>query len=230
MESMRENSYMSDPQNRNDILSKLDFSDEIDKLKYSMMGLKKVKYVQEGKTYIKTIREGKPTFTESFVILLINDITKFLSRNMQVSSFDKNRVDIIIHQYIDSLGVLISTKGEDSYISNKMWAQILRVYEAKSQYKNGWASIGIDWDINQPVPDRILEYVYDPVKDDDQAAEYMTICITVDAMLQASMNKSVSKVMLDALSNITRVSTIQKDDGKKKGLNLFSRQQEDEVY
>jgi hypothetical protein len=219
------------------ILEALNPARELHGLMLTFLGLTSETHRQNGKAVTTLTRNNKPTFTDEFVRNLIKDIQQFVNLTTQVSRFEDKRIKQHVGQYLLALKSSLATQGDDHFISDDTWRQILEIYHAKFQTKNekgeleavnGWKRFGISWDYDRPVRYEMLLYGVKDVKEEvDQSFDFKRLIRALAPFLEASLNKSFSGnmdstgMLLRSLGEMRTETQTFTSDKKKRGGSLF---------
>lgn len=214
------------------ILDSIDSSRIIYEIQLKFLGLERVTKSDGTSTSTKTKRNNKPIFTEEYTREFITNFLAVLNYTVQASRFDKEQINDKMYRLMSSMRSSLATKGEDHYISDKLWDRILEIQEA-----NGWELIGIDWKYDQPVSSRIVSYLKKlpefRCERVNQTSVFESITSYADPLIHASINKSWATkehigMLLQMLTDTHRETIKERDFQQKKGLNrIFSNSAKD---
>lgn len=214
------------------ILQILNPEQEIVNLMLSFLGLS---YATD-KKLTRYVRNNKPYFTDEFVRNLIKDVRHFVNFTTQVSRYDDKRIKKHVGNYLLALKSSLCTQGDDHFISDRTWANIMQVYNAtyeeeidgKKVEQNGWKRFGIIWDYNDPVRFEMLQFgIKDFDEEVDQSFDFERIIRSLAPFLEGSLSKSFAGerdamgMLLSSLGEMRRETQTFTGEKKKRTGSLF---------
>lgn len=198
------------------LINELDPRKEIPRICEELLGIFTNIDTETGKRVITVKRSSRPLFAEEFVSLVKHTLFGYVNNVNSFTKYDDNAISFRMKNIRREIHLLFATHGNDYYISEKTWQQILKIHDSgdniqnneKTQKISGWVKFGIDWKYDNPVTNEMVSYVKDYQENNDQEIIFTMTTGMIGRLIDSNFRRSMimpdNYGMMASLLNNTR--------------------------
>lgn len=187
------------PQDRASLIERFDPTPIIAPIVEQLLGIRTIVNRTGTEVKVSYKRYNQPIFTEEYVRVIegilrgsVNNVTSF-------SKFSKEEIRLRVINMFQTHGDSIGTMGNDHYISQETWQQVLAIHESgklteepkDGKFVSGWLRWGIDWNYNSPVTFDMITHLKDFSEQVGQEVTFSIIAQTIRTNIMGCLNRSL---------------------------------------